>query len=425
MFGISEWEAGKHEGALPEGFETMAPGFRLGNLLETVDRSDLNGYEMVVLVQARARQIAHLQSEFYADVLEMAMCPLGDPESAAERLPTIDEQAVDELRAGLTLTRRSAENQLNIAWALDRLPQVRDLLDRGLIDLPRARVLCEETGHLDREEAVRIVDSLLEAAPDLTTGQLGARLRRRCAEADPEAARRRYEDGVAGRRVERSQNPDGTADLLGRQLPVERAAAIFNRINAIAHKLRGQDDRTLDQIRSDILLDLLEARPVGITDRRGGVEIRVKLTTLLGLDENAGEIAGWGPVIADLARRIVERQAGSQWRLIVTDPDTGAPVYSGVTRRRPTASQRRHVQARNPTCVFPGCRAPATSSQMDHTNDYARGGPTAVANLGPLCAHDHLGVKHKAGWQLAQPKPGVFAWTSPRGHRYLVRPPPD
>ena len=103
-----EWEIGKRGGVLPEGFETMAPGVRLGSLLETIDRSDLNGYEMVVLVQARARQIAHLQAEFYADVLEMAMCPLGDSDSPAERLPTIDDcrdlllLAVDRHRSHVT-----------------------------------------------------------------------------------------------------------------------------------------------------------------------------------------------------------------------------------------------------------------------------------------------------------------------------------
>jgi hypothetical protein len=56
--------------------------------------------------------------------------------------------------------------------------------------------------------------------------------------------------------------------------------------------------------------------------------------------------------------------------------------------------------------------------------NHGKGGPTEVENLGPVCAHDHLGVKHTAGWELEQPVPGTFAWTSPRGHRYVVRPPP-
>lgn len=154
------------------------------------------------------------------------------------------------------------------------------------------------------------------------------------------------------------------------------------------------------------------------------MEIRVDLTTLLELDDTAGEVAGWGPIISDLARQIVHHQIGSQWTVVVTDPDTGATVHTGVTRRRPTAAQRRHITARNSTCVFKGCRMPSTTCQIDHTIDYAQGGPTHTSNLGPLCAHDHLTDKHKAGWKLTQPQPGVFVWTSPRGHTYLVRPPP-
>jgi len=95
-----------------------------------------------------------------------------------------------------------------------------------------------------------------------------------------------------------------------------------------------------------------------------------------------------------------------------------------VTRRRPTTAQQRHVRARNTTCVFPGSSGPATKSQIDHTKNYAKGGPTEVENLGPLCTHDHLGAKHTADWKPQQPSPGTFAWTSPRGHRYIVRPPP-
>lgn len=70
-----------------------------------------------------------------------------------------------------------------------------------------------------------------------------------------------------------------------------------------------------------------------------------------------------------------------------------------------------------------GCRAPAHGTDTDHTFDAALGGATVEHNLGNVCRHDHR-LKHEGGWQLHQPEPGLFRWTSRLGHVYQVRPPP-
>src|SRR3989337_3029428 len=73
MFDTWEWKTAQdsREG-LPEGLANMPPGHELGRLLEGIDRSQLNGHELVSLLQARARQVAHDQAEFYADMWELA-----------------------------------------------------------------------------------------------------------------------------------------------------------------------------------------------------------------------------------------------------------------------------------------------------------------------------------------------------------------
>jgi hypothetical protein len=38
------------------------------------------------------------------------------------------------------------------------------------------------------------------------------------------------------------------------------------------------------------------------------------------------------------------------------------------------------------------------------------------------CRHDHR-LKHEGGWQLHQPEPGHFTWTSRLGHPYERHPP--
>ncbi|WP_283134320.1 HNH endonuclease signature motif containing protein [Rhizohabitans arisaemae] len=72
----------------------------------------------------------------------------------------------------------------------------------------------------------------------------------------------------------------------------------------------------------------------GSPQRWAAGELRVEATTLLGLDEHPGELAGWGPVPSGQARRIALRQGKAVWRWVLTD-DEGRLVDCGVTRHRP------------------------------------------------------------------------------------------
>jgi Domain of unknown function (DUF222) len=68
---------------------------------------------------------------------------------------------------------------------------------------------------------------------------------------------------------------------------------------------------------------------------RAGIEIRVGLSTLLGLDDHPGELPGWGPIGAQESRLLAGRQHAAEWRFAVLDDD-GYLIYGGLTRRRPT-----------------------------------------------------------------------------------------
>jgi hypothetical protein len=179
----------------------------------------------------------------------------------------------------------------------------------------------------------------------------------------------------------------------------------------------------MDQLRADVLLDLLEGAS-SATAGRGIVDIHVDLDTLTRLADHPGELAGYGPVIADVARQVAARQIRAEWRFTVTDPDTGEPVHTGTTRRRPNAAQRRSVEAHYRTCVFPGCRMPATGCDVDHRVPWAEGGPTSNANLAPLCRHDHV-IKTRSGWAYTRIPGGDHRWISALGHTYTTvgRPP--
>jgi len=404
---------------IPNGLAEMAPGPILAAFLSSFDRRRLNGYDLVEVMRAQARQLAHDHAELMATMVEVAYCAPGGPQSAAEREAEVVEFASDEIRAALVLTRRAADAELDLALTLrQRLPVVCEALHSGDIDVRRARTIVDGTDHLSHDIARRVANTIIDQAGRATTGQIAARIRRLCVELDPDDARSRYEEALDERRVGAAANPDGTASIFGMHLAPDRVSAGMERINHLAQTLRGGNEtRTMDQLRADIFVDLLTGSQH--TGGRGGVvEIHVDLETLAGLADHAADLDGYGPIIADIARRVASDSRKAQWRTTITD-ETGAVVWTGTTRRRPRAAQARSVHARHRSCVFPGCRVPARACDLDHTTPWARGGRTSVGNLGPLCRHDHR-AKDEGHWRLHTSSNGTFTWTSPLGRTYTT-----
>ena len=405
-------------GGLPKWLEEMEPGPVLAAFLSSFADESMSGFDRVRVLQSYQRMVSFFQARVLAEMASISrlMTELEhDPEIA-------HDAAAAEIGAALRLTRRAAESDLDLAVDLkERLPEVWEALAAGRIDLRRVRVVVEGTAHLSDSATREVVGRILEAATRLTTGQLKALIRKVCVQADPDDAKIRYREAVDGRRIVMDPSVDGTAHLFAWDLPPDRVQAAMRRINDLAQGLKTvYETRTIDQIRADVFLDLLDGKHFARSgDRRGTVDIHVDLTTLVGLAEDPGELAGFGPVIADIARQVAENQPGAEWRWTLTHPESGQVVDNGVTRRRPTTAQRRHVQARNRTCVFPGCRKPAVDCDLDHRRPWAEGGPTTERNLAPLCRHNH-GTKHRCGWTYQRLPNGDYVWTSRLGHTYTT-----
>jgi hypothetical protein len=156
--------------------------------------------------------------------------------------------------------------------------------------------------------------------------------------------------------------------------------------------------------------------------RRGVIDIQIPLTTLLGLTDFPGDLAGFGPVIADIARQVVAEQPDATWRFSIYD-QLGELISHGITRRRPTAQDAAFIKARDRTCRAPGCRVAARHCDVDHTNDWASSKDSRRCNLACLCRKHHL-FKHLTGCDLIQIKPGILGWTTPLGQRHVTRPEP-
>jgi hypothetical protein len=156
--------------------------------------------------------------------------------------------------------------------------------------------------------------------------------------------------------------------------------------------------------------------------RRGVIDIQIPLTTLLGLTDFPGDLAGFGPVIADIARQVVAEQPDATWRFSVYD-QLGELMSHGITRRRPTAQDAAFIKARDRTCRAPGCRVAAKHCDIDHTDDWASSKDSRRCNLACLCPMHHL-FKHLTGCDLIQIRPGILGWTTPLGQRHVTRPEP-
>ena len=329
-----------------------------------------------------------------------------------------------EVATALRLTRRSAERLTHLAWDLvHRLGNLLALLDVGVLDLGRARVIADEVVHLPDEDARAVVDGLADRAPDLTTGQLRAAVRRAVLAIDPDAARQRYEHAVADRGVVLHQTSDGTGTIEATGLAPDRAAAAMAHVNACARHLRGSGDRrTMDQLRADVLVDLLTGGGESVA---ANVNLAIDEASLIafvtGDGDARGDLGGWGPVLDDVARQVLARDDDGSWHVRVTDPDTHRTITSVATRRRPTAAQRRAVLADMPRCGFPGCRVPAADCDIDHRIRAVDAGPTLTGNLVPLCRHHHR-AKDEGGWRYDIGVDGSLEWTSPLGQLVTVDP---
>ncbi|HEY8717835.1 DUF222 domain-containing protein, partial [Pengzhenrongella sp.] len=153
------------------------------------------------------------------------------------------------------------------------------------------------------------------------------------------------------------------------------------------------------------------------------IDVTVSLATLLGLDEDPAQLAGYGAITAQTARRLA---ANGTWRRLVTDPQTGTVLDVGKTRYRPPADLAEIIRARDPYCVSPICNATSRTCDLDHRvpfNPDGSGGATSTENIFPACRRDHL-LKTHAGWTYDRDEDGTITWTTPTGHTYAYNSPP-
>ncbi len=338
-------------------------------------------------------------------------------------------------------------------------PTVLAALKAGRISQAHAAVITDAGSILtDPQSRAGYAAAVLEVAETTTVGRLRPVAREFAERFADRTLDDRHQEARACRMVRVIELEDGMADLTA-TLPAVYASGIKDRLTQMARLVKQHEQaqvdgqghnasgsspedavpavRSMDQIRADLLTDLLlasdpnQAATSGLTGI-AGIQARIQVIVPKerlsddgsGSDANAtsnvspATLAGYGPIDTDTARYLAGNAA--HWEEVTVDPDTGTVL--SVDTYRPNTKLRQFLRARDLHCRFPGCHTPTAHCDIDHTIDAAHGGPTTSTNLAHLCRRHHT-LKHHSRWTVTQTRDGTLTWTSPAGTAYPERAP--
>ena len=386
--------------------------------LEQVDAERLDAYSAVVLLQA-----CQALESFVAVATARAVVAVGGASPPADE-PS-DASACAEIAAATRRTSFAAGRLLDRSRGLCRLPATTAALESGAVTTAHAAAIVEAVADLDDAAAAWVEDQVLPVARRTTVGRTRTAATRAAFAAEPALAAARAERAHAERRVERWRTPGSAEASLLLSGPPQDIETIWSALDGEARTSPdgATDPRSMDARRFDVALGWAtgrEVRPDGSPPPRTvGVQLTVDLATLLGLSESPGELAGYGPIPAPVARRLAGED-GAWWQRFVHDPVTGYLLDLGDERYRPSAALRRFVVARDRTSRFPGSSVPAQRCDLDHAVRFPDG-PTAAANLQAVNRTGHEG-KTRGHWSVELEDGGEGRWTGPSGHHWVTTP---
>ena len=347
----------------------------------------------------------------------------------------VDEAEREDVSTALRLAPATAQSRIDIARTLvNNLPNTCSALATGEISAAHATVIAREAAIAIRNGApdsviFEVEQRAISFAELHTPGQVAARVRTDIAKAIPEEFEEMTSRATALRRVSCYNEADGMSTVVA-ILPAADAQIVMNSIEAFILRQdqlhlsqnKSDTDRTIDQKRADALSTIcsnfLSEISETVTPQRRPltVNVTVDLPTLLGLSENPGQLAGYGPIPASVARELA---SDAKWKRFITEPQTGNLLDFGRESYEPPQHLKDFLIARDRTCRFPGCRRSALLSDLDHAESWESGGSTSPENIGALCRRHHR-LKTHDGWRIQSFSDGSCTWTSPLGKEFFT-----
>ena len=370
----------------------------------------------------------------------------------------VDDSEREEIATALRMSGSTAQSRIDVARTLmQHLPGATAALAIGDISPAHANVIAREIAQLIRQgvlpEVLKLIeDEAVAHAEFHTPAQVANKVRSCIAMFAPEQFEAAAVEEKSARKVSYFPSANGMATIVA-FLPAPDAQTIMLAIDRLANKTNGIAKEKLRNYRrstgqsdvdnaerfnltdfSEDLMDPMDAhRADAITaiatmfletnedqimnhGRPVTVNLTIDLPTLLGLAENPGQLSGYGPIPASVARELA---ADGKWRKFITDPTTGNLLDFGRESYIPPQILRDFLLARDRTCRFPGCSRSGIKGEIDHAIPWEEGGETSPSNLGLLCKRHHQ-LKTHGGWKLESFADGSCEWTSPLGKKRFV-----
>ncbi|WP_296605098.1 HNH endonuclease [Nocardioides sp.] len=332
--------------------------------------------------------------------------------------------------AQVALARRVSHHRgvrlLHLAKRLEDLPETRSALRTGRITEFKASIIARDTECLSprlREKVDLAIAGDPEWLESLGERQLDAEVQKLAYRCDPRAFVNRSAQAVSDRRVTSRPAPD-TMMRLGALLPVVQGVAAYAALSSWAStQIAAGDPRSKGQLMADRLVEL-------VTGQASADQVPVRAdvmladTTLIGMDEEPGWVAGYGPVPAEIARHLIRHaheQGLAALRRLYAHPDTGrlAAAESRSTRFPDGLADLIGLRDQG-RCRSPWCDAPIADT--DHAQPLVEGGATTFLNGQGCCEACNI-AKEAVGWR-ARPRPGpdghpdlhTIETTTPTGH---------
>ena len=418
------------------------PGIQTLAGLVAIDPNELNQSGRIDYLTALERQSAWLQAVMQRAIVAVAG---NDPSTPEKTWDGIDDAEREEVAAALRLSGNTAQMRIDVARTLiNHLPNTCSALAMGEISASHATVIAKETaaairGGISEFAIYQIEEKALAHAEFHTPGQVANKVRTTIAALAPAEFEQVVDRARESRRVSCYNEADGMATVVA-ILPAQDAQIVMKSIESYILKMNEIDEAkhqalgntclptetwsllSADNKRADALTAILSQALASNVDqvrphrRPVTVNVTIDLPTLLGLAENPGQLSGYGAIPASVARELA---SDATWKRFITDPQTGNLLDYGREKYEPPQALVDFLLARDRTCRFPGCRQPASKSDIDHAQSWETGGETKPENLGLLCRRHHR-LKTHGRWALMSNSDGSCEWTSPVGKKYFV-----
>lgn len=319
---------------------------------------------------------------------------------------------------------------LGFAKALvHEMPHTLAALEAGALSEWRATLIVRESACLQVEDR-RALDTELCGDPaglhGMGDAQVAAAAKAIAYRLDPHAVVDRAATAEEERTVTIRPAPD-TMTYVTALLPVAQGVSVYAALRRAADTCC--DGRSRGQVMADTLVQRVTGR-----DAAAPTPIAVNLVisddTLLGGANTPGDIDGYGPIPAAVARGLVvgavtDARSRATLRRLYAHPRSGALVAMESRARRFPRGLATFIGLRDQRCRTPYCDAPIR--HRDHAQPWAHGGPTTATNGLGSCECCNY-TKEAAGWRVStsvdENHTHTAEFTTPTGHRYRSGAPP-